>query len=703
PSAKYEYGVSLGAPIKQDQVHYFFAYDGKDINDSRSVIARNLDQLPAGQGVVPSIAAAQGSTVDRFREHLLFGKVDAQLNDEQKLSASMRLRRESDRVPEDRNLSAPGNDKDRSNDETHFDLKHEWGRPSWLSEARVGYEDSVWNPHSASSTPFIRYKFSPGTPQLLTNSQDVLFVGGSPDAQRREQKGPYVSEDFTFTALAQHVLKGGVKFKAARYDLSGSAFSVDTINTLVDRTNGQVFYGATGCTGTNIINGGNNSDQCEIRRATPASRAAFSNNQIGLYIQDDWAITRRLELNLGVRYDYETNMLNNDYVTPADRVAAIFGLDTRTFTGQSASPGQTYAQSLAKGGINISEYIADGHSRKSFTAAIAPRLGASFDVLGDRNTVLFGGYGRSYDRTMANHALDELQRNATPGQGEIWLVKNDFKMPYADQYSLGLRQAVGAWNTEVALSQIYAKNQFVWFIGNRDLNGGTFFQSPIDPLFGGPPGYGNLLLGDFVGKTRTRALFVKGEKPYTVASAWGVNIAYTLSDAKTTHREWNNDIFDFTYGKPGQGGWKPSTLVDKHRLVGAAVIDLPWGLTLAGKATWASGIPRRVITCPGGFPDPNAGREGTCVTAEGDSPSFRQVDMSLSKELALGATRFTLRADVFNIFNTINYGGFDDFAGAPPPPGNPTNSFGGDNLNLNKPNSIRGDPRTVRIALGVRW
>ena len=33
----------------------------------------------------------------------------------------------------------------------------------------------------------------------------------------------------------------------------------------------------------------------------------------------------------------------------------------------------------------------------------------------------------------------------------------------------------------------------------------------------------------------------------------------------------------------------------------------------------------------------------------------------------------------------------------------PTNPFGGDNLNLNKPNSIRGDPRTVRIALGVRW
>ena len=55
----------------------------------------------------------------------------------------------------------------------------------------------------------------------------MLFVGGSPDAQRRQQKGTYVAEDLTFTGLPAHVMKGGVKFKATRYDLSGTAFSVD--------------------------------------------------------------------------------------------------------------------------------------------------------------------------------------------------------------------------------------------------------------------------------------------------------------------------------------------------------------------------------------------------------------------------------------------------------------------------------------------
>lgn len=693
-SSKNEFGVGIGGPIRQDQLHYFFAYDGKQIDDSRQVQPRNLDRLPAGQGIVPTLAGYAGSTVDTFREHLLFGRFDAQLSDVQKLTASFKLRRENDHVAENRELSAPGNDKDRANDETRFDFKHEWAGLAWLSEARIGYEDAVWNPRSRSTTPFIKYKVSTATPQSINNAQDVVFAGGSPDAQRRQQKGPYISEDLTFTGLPAHVIKGGIKLKAFEYDLSGTAFSVDTVDVLVNTTTGLPYYDGTNCTGTNVRNNGAESDECRIRRALPPARASFRNTQIGLYIQDDWAVTRQLELNLGVRYDYETNMLNNDFVTPADRVNAIFALDTRTFPGQTPDPGQTYAQSLAKGGINISEYIATGSSRKPYKRAIAPRLGASYDILGDRNTVVFAGWGRSFDRAMANHALDELQKNQQAG-GEIWLIKNDFKMPFADQYVLGLRQGIGAWNAEVALSRVHAKNQFVWFLGNRDLNGGFANQSPIDPLWGGPAGFGSLILGDFVGETRTDSLFLKAEKPYGSSSPWGVHIAYTYSDAQTTHREWNNDIFDFTFGKPGQGGWKPSTLVDKHRVVGAAVADVPFGITLSVKGTWASGKPRRIVSCAAGF--------SNCITVEGDAPSFRQVDLSASKELAWGRNRFSLRFDVFNVFDTTNFGSFDDWGGGPVAPGNPANAVGGDNLNLGKPLGVRGDPRTVRIALGYRW
>jgi hypothetical protein len=715
PSEKVEYGLSVGGPIKEDVLHFFFAYDGKRIDDSRVVTVQNLNLLPSGAGIVPSLLAQQGSTVDRFKQDLLFGKLDAQISADQRLSASFQLRRETDRVPEDTRLSVPGNDKERDNDISRVDLKHEWTLGSWLSEARVGYEDAVFNPKSASTTPLIRYKVSTASPPSLSSgTQDVIFVGGSPDAQRKQQKGPYVSEELTYTGLAGHVLKGGVKLKRLKYDLSGTSLSVDNVETLIDTVTGLPYYDGTNCTGTNITNGGANSDQCNIRRATAPATAAFSNTQIGVYLQDDWALTKKLELNIGMRYDYETNMLNNDYVTPAARVAALLGPDGRTIGGVTAPPGQTYAQSLALGGIDINQYISNGSSRKSFKGAWAPRIGASYDVFGDRNTVVFGGYGRAYDRTIANHALDELQKNAQPTvdpqtgqalQPEIWLIKNDFKMPYADQYSIGLRQGFGTWNTEVAVSRVHAKNQFLWFFANRDPNGGFGLQSPIDALFGGPTGFGNLVLGDFVGENKTDSVFVKAEKPYTRDSGWGVTVAYTYSDAKTTHNEWNNDIFDGTFGRPGRG-FHPSTLVDKHRLVAATVLDglLPWGLTFAAKAIWASGQPRRVVTCPNGFPDPGIGRPGSCIAVEGrDDHSFRQVDIGVGKEFAWGIHRFSVRADVLNIFNTINYGGYDDFAGAPPAAGNPTNEFGGDNVNFGRPNGMRGDMRTFRLALGYRF
>ena len=695
-SNKSEYGFSLGGPIKQDQMHFFLAYDGKQIEDSRQVVPRNLNLLPANAGIVPGLIAAQGSTVDKFTEHLFFGKVDVQLEGDQRLSASFKVRRESDKVAENRDLSAPGNDKDRSNEETRFDVKHEWSNARWLSEARIGFEDAEWNPHSSASSPFIKYKVSTSsTVQTLGSSQDVIFVGGSPDAQDRAQKGTYVSEDLTYTGLPGHVIKGGGKYKWMKYDLSGTAFSVDTVEVLIDRITGLPYYNGTNCTGTNVTNNGANSDQCNIRRAVPGASANFDNGQLGLYIQDDWAVNPRLELNLGVRWDYESNMLNNDYVTPADRVAALRGLDVPRY-GIAPPAGQTYAQSLARGGININDYISNGSSRKPYKEAFAPRLGASYDLTGNRLTVLYGGWGRSYDRTMANHALDELQKNQQAG-GEIWLIRNDFKMPYADQYTIGVRQAIRQWNGEIALTRVDAKHQFQWFSGNRDANGGYANQSPIDPLWGGPNGYGSLILGDFVGESRTNMVLGKLEKPWTRASGWGVNIAYTYSDAKTKHRDWNDDIFDWTYGKPGARPWNRSILVDEHRLVAAGVLDrwMPRGLQLAGKATWASGIPRRITSCAAGW--------DRCVNVEGDAPSFTQVDVGAVYRFGLMKYNFAVRADILNVFNRTNYGAFDDWGGGPVPAGAPRNAVGGDNLNLGTPTGVRGDPRTYKVTLSFSF
>lgn len=660
-SSQDQYGMTLGGPIKKDVAHYFFAYEGKKIDSPRQVILQRTDLLPDA-GIVPSLMAQQGAAVSTFKENLFLLKIDAQIGEDQRVEATARIRRETDQIPEDAKLSVAENTLNRSNDEDRFDFKHEWSGRGFLNEARVGYEKYTWNPHSTAVAPYIRYQVSPSNSD--NNVVDVIITGGSPNNQFREQRGEMVQDDLTYTGMRGHTMKGGFKIKHISYDLSGTARAVDQLYERIDTVTGL----------PSII---------RTDGAIPASGVDFDNNQYGIYFQDDWQVNNKLLLNLGLRYDYEDNMLNDSYVTPADRVAIFNKQDPR----DGAPAGQTYAQSLAKGGVNINDYISTGNSRKPFKNAWAPRLGLSYDINGDRASVLFAGWGRAYDRTIANHALDEAQKNAQAG-GEVWLIKNDHKMAYTDQYSFGLRQALGMWNGEAGYTNSRSHNQFNWFGGNRDPQGGYGSASPIDPLFGSIPGYSTLVLGDFISQAKTDSVYLKMDKPYSKASTWSLGATYTYSRGETTNKEWTNNIFNWTYGRYPYA-WNPSTDVERHRLVVAGVSDglLPWGLMLSGKLTLGSGLPYRITDCSTGFDQ--------CVSAKGEGSAFHQVDVGLSKEVAFRFGRVSLRADVLNLFNSINYGGYDGWGGGP---GNPQNRLGGDNKNLGTPNSVGGPMRTVKFS-----
>ena len=484
PFTQDQYGFTLGGPIVLNRVHYFVSYEGKDIGSSRNVSLTGLTPPVPDAGVAASFFPLQGSHTDSFKENLVFGKIDADLNDSQRLELTARVRREKDHIPEDFNKSAPDNDQNRINNETRVDLKHEWTTDTFLNEARIGYERYEWSPNGDNKSPEIKYFISPDN--VSTGAAEIISTGGSPDAQDKIQKGILLQNDLTYTAIGGHTIKMGAKVKFMSYDLSGSIRGVDVYQKLIDNMTGNpIMFGAN--------------DYFQLDRATTPTRLGYHNNQYGIYVQDDWEVTKKLELNLGVRYDYESNMLDNSYVTPADRVAALNqlepvdenGMSTR-IGGFAVTPGQTYAQSLAKGGVNLADYIADGSSRKAFKGAIQPRVGFSYDVNGDKNTVFFGGAGRAYDRAIADYAIAELANNAA-ANGDVYLIRNSYKMPYTDQFSLGLRQGVSIWNTEAGITYSNSRNQFNWTEGNRDPSGGVAGKPPSDALFGGPPGFGNLV------------------------------------------------------------------------------------------------------------------------------------------------------------------------------------------------------------------
>ncbi len=648
-----QYGFTLGGPIVQNLAHWFVSYEGKNIDSPRSVGFGGANPPVPDAGLAATFFPLQGSHTQSFKENLVFGKVDVDLGGNQRLELTGRLRREKDHIAENPTLSAPGNDKARTNDETRLDLKHEWSNDRYFNEARIGYERYEWSPNADNRTPEIQYYISADN---TTNGRgEFLSVGGSPDAQDKKQTGLLFQDDLSFTGLAGHSIKVGAKVKFMKYDLSGAIRGVDVFQKLIDNQ-----------TGNPVLFGEN--DYFQLDRATTPTAVGYKNKQFGIYIQDDWEVTQKLELNLGVRYDYETNMLNNDYVTPADRIAGLFALEPVDANGISTrvggipvAPGQTYAQSLAKGGVNLGDYIADGSSRKPFAGAIQPRVGFSYDINGDKNLVAFAGAGRAYDRTIADYAIAEVANNAA-ANGDVYLIRNHFKMPFTDQFSIGLRKGVGIWNTEIGYTFSNSHNQFNWTEGNRDPSGGVGGKPPSDALFGGPPGFGNLVLGDFNARAKTQTLYAKADKPYTPASGWGAGITYTYSDARTTNENLTNDPYNWTGGR-SVSRFIPSADVERHRIVGSAVTDglLPWGMLASARVILGSGLPFRLTDCSAGF--------NTCFVKAGEGYSFRQFDIGVGKGFGVIYGNLTFRADIINVFNTVNYtGGYDNFVG---PDGNP--------------------------------
>ncbi|KRG68811.1 TonB-dependent receptor [Pseudoxanthomonas dokdonensis] len=712
PRSKTEqYGIALGGPIIEDAMHFFVTYEGKDYNTPRSVIPGR--QYPV-ENLPPDLQAAVRDTVSSpFSEDLYFGKIDWTLGDAHLLELTMK-RREEEELTNIGGTKIASNGTNKTGEETRIDLRYQYSADTWLNDAHVTYEDSSFGPRPANLD--VGYQlFVPRRGEENLNNpamEEVLLAGGGGDFQNKGQKGYGFQDDLTFFGWEGHTIKMGVKYKSI--DFNAFEQSPYTPQFRYDVTQSFdipyfVQYTASG-----------NGYPTDV-----VSKA----KQFGVYIQDDWDVNEHLTLNLGLRWDYEENPSYENHVTPDALVAAL-----------QAWPNINNANV----DYNYQDYISNGNNRSTFKDGWQPRVGFSYDINGDERHVIFGGAGRSYNRNQFDYLSYEKYRLAfqryelnfsTPGHqctlsptcvefdpsfldpatlaayaaanasngSEVFLINNDLKTPYSDQFSLGMRNAFGLWGQQwlssVSVVRVESKDGILFTMGNRYPDG-EFRNNDLDwggqPWDQALPGWGRFFLGNNAVETRTTSLLVSLEKPYTADSGWGMTLAYTYNDAEENRTK--SDNFSFDYPNLDNVAFTQAVEVPEHRLVMTGIADF-YGMTLSGKLTLATPKPLEGINCL------NVDVPNNCyfdpVTPD-TTLGYKQFDVALQKEWQISEDmRFRMRGDIFNLFNWRNYSQFDTYRGGYD---EALGQFVANNNYRDRTSyEIEGQTRTFKLTFGLNW
>jgi hypothetical protein len=674
-----QFGGELGGPIIPGKLTFYIAGEGV----IQKLPSANLSVTAPG-GLPQNIASEiNGSVPQSFRQGLYFGKLTYFATPDDTINLMGYVRRQNN-LEDFGGNSTFEHARDVTTHQTREQLQWRHSSGGFVNELNLSHDLST------QATPAV----SSGPEYILTNGQNtssqLVLLGGNAFTQGDTEKSWVVKDDATLHH-GDHTFRAGAQ--VTFYNLS--------------RTQNQHFNGtyyvenpcdvnptSTTCAITNFDVTTATPYAGEVNVA-PSPTSSGKDTQVGLYIEDEWKPDPHWTIDYGLRWDFESNANNNKYVTPTAIADAL-----RQDAGWIAR------------GINADDYISNGHNRHPFWGEFQPRLGVSYDVNGDHDFVVFGGAGRYYDRPLFLEGQIESFTNSNvdltvnlpgcPGAayctdpnalrtyaaslgftgGQVWVLPNKVKMPYSDQFDLGIRKQIGPFQASLTYSHVESHNLFMYgranFYNNGwysvlltptgCVNGGDTWiddNPPNGPFTNCPvsgaqlPGFnGKLDRGLNNGRARLDAVYLHLEKPFTNNATWGFTESLTIQRARTNvDQELNSDEL---YNAPefGAYGWDYVQGIAKWTSVTTGIWRAPWGITASGTLNLSSGPSfGNVIFYPPGQTPVGACCYGNMggVFYPHKTFGYRRLDVRLAKTFKMPwGHELTADFQVFNVFNWLN-------------------------------------------------
>jgi hypothetical protein len=409
----------------------------------------------------------------------------------------------------------------------------------------------------------------------------------------------------------------------------------------------------------------------------------FNQWQTAFYVQDTWRPSTSLLINLGLRHDYQ------QLPQPGDvRVGSV------VFAGNPAYPLTTrFHQDMNNFG---------------------PRVGVTYDLGGEHQTVLRAGYGVFYGLTSDSAIFSALTVNgvsqssytftptsagapaypstfasAPSGSGtkpSIDVVSPEFQRPTIQMFDFTVDRQLPRHMT-LSASYLYSHGANLPIF--RDVNfspASAQVQYTLDgvpipgtfPLYRGARPDQNVasIFELFPSVTSTyHALVLQVHREFL--NGFLADAHYTLSKATDNGQESTTFFSSFgesydPFSTTGPDGDAPSSFDRRHRFVGTFYYrpDYLWGIGVSGVVTLESGLPinsqisgslsaavgatttSSTNGTGGAFFAPWLGRNNDRQTGR------KTVDLRVSKQFALGPrAKIEALCEIFNVFNWINYTG----------------------------------------------